>query len=446
MPRSLGRPLAGLALLLTAVPTAGCAPDPAITPHTQKPAGGPAAYVRCMRGHHVPSFPDPVDGRIQLDPSSGIDPSSSTFKAAEQVCASLAPKGLGAPRRDEPASLRTNPDSVTGSDAGAAQSLGGVARWLEGEAQAGRFSGAVEVQHQGRTLLRAANGRSSLPRGAAITGGTRFNIGSVGKTFTAVAIAQLVEQGKLSFDDRAARWVPGLDGDVTIAQLLTHTAGLGDVFAHWHPAAAEVNVRAATKRALAEPPAGPVGAFRYSNSGYVVLGAIVQAVSGEDYYDYVRRHVLRPAGMRHTGWWRAGRERGLAQGAVHTGGQWRAVTEPEIGGNPSGGAYGTAADLVRFGNALLAHRLLSAAMTDQVLQGRVDTGRPGPAERSQYGYGFEDETFGGLRVVGHGGGSPGNEAQLRIVPDRGIVAVVLANRDRAAQPVVDQLIAAFQAG
>jgi hypothetical protein len=88
----------------------------------------------------------------------------------------------------------------------------------------------------------------------------------------------------------------------------------------------------------------------------------------------------------------------------------------------------------------MGHRLLSAATTDTVLSGKVDTGRPGLAQVSRYGYGFEDEERDGVRIVGHGGGVPGIEAQLRIFPKLGYTVVVLANQDAAATPVYDQLL------
>jgi CubicO group peptidase (beta-lactamase class C family) len=184
---------------------------------------------------------------------------------------------------------------------------------------------------------------------------------------------------------------------------------------------------------------------RYSNSGFVVLGAIIQAVTKQNYYDYVREHVFAPAGMTHTGWYKLDQVPNIAHGYVplqqpgkpvvvqdsHGAGGW---------GNPSGGAYSTLGDLLRFAQALLAHKLLSAAMSNTVLtDGKVNTGRPGPARVSKYGYGFEDEQINGVRIIGHGGGAPGIEAQLRIYPTLGHTVVILANLDSAATLVYNQI-------
>jgi CubicO group peptidase (beta-lactamase class C family) len=179
--------------------------------------------------------------------------------------------------------------------------------------------------------------------------------------------------------------------------------------------------------------------FSYSNSGYVVLGAIVQAISRQSYY-YVRQHVFKPAGMAHTGWYALDQVPNMAHGytALRSPGKATELQDSrgaEGHGNPSGGAYATAGDLLRFARALLAHKLLGPAMTNTVVSGTVDTGRPGPARVSKYGYGFEDEQINGTRVIGHGGGAPGIEAQLRIYPTLGYTVVILANLDAAATPV-----------
>jgi CubicO group peptidase (beta-lactamase class C family) len=297
-------------------------------------------------------------------------------------------------------------------------------------------------------------------------------MGSVGKTFTAVAIAQLVEQGKLSFDAPIAKYVSGFPAAIadriTIAELLTHTAGLGDVFMRWHPTTpSPLNVSDLMKRVVAQPLSFAPGArFGYSNSGYVVLGAIIEAVSGQNYYDYVRKHVFRPAGMTHTGWYTLDQVPNMAHAymQVDKNGTWvqPGPTPPGPGprpgkpvavrdsrglggaGNPSGGAYSTLGDLAKFAQALLSHKLLSAALTNTVLSGKIPTGRPGPAQVSNYAYGFEDERLNGVRIVGNGGGAPGFEAQLRMYPALGYVVVILTNEDGANMPVyarANQIIA-----
>jgi CubicO group peptidase (beta-lactamase class C family) len=312
------------------------------------------------------------------------------------------------------------------------------AAWLRERTKAGGFSGAVLVARDGTPVLAQAGGLANRTRNLANRVDTRFNIGSLGKMFTAIAIAQLVEKGRLSFDDPIGNYISGFPrvvaDRVTIGQLLTHTSGLGDVFMRWHPTApSKLDVSDLMPRIVREPlQFEPGSRFAYSNSGYVVLGAVIEMVTGQNYYDYLRKHIFAPAGMTHTGWYTPDQMPNIARGytQVDTSGTW-------VAGNPSGGAYSTVGDLLGFAQALLDHKLLSPQITANVLAGKVDTPRPGPA-RTRYGYGFEEEQRRGVRIVGHGGGEPGIEAQLRIFPGVGYTVVVLANRDRAARPVSER--------
>jgi CubicO group peptidase (beta-lactamase class C family) len=312
------------------------------------------------------------------------------------------------------------------------------ASWLRHRAAAGKFSGAVLIAKGGKPVVEQANGFANRQRRLPNGVGTRFNIGSLGKSFTAVAIAQLVEQGRLSFDDPIGKYLSGFPPEianrVTIGQLLANTSGLGDVFMRWHPTApAQLDVAELLATIVKEPlQFDPGSRFGYSNSGYVVLGAIVAAVSGQNYYDYVRERVFKPAGMTHTGWYTRDQVPNVAHGytQVDTSGTW-------IAGNPSGGAYSTVGDLLRFARALLDYKLLRPQMTKTVLIGKVETPRPGPAP-TKYGYGFEEQFRNGVRIVGNGGGEPGAEAQLRIFPRLGYTVIALTNQEGANRPVLER--------
>jgi CubicO group peptidase (beta-lactamase class C family) len=296
----------------------------------------------------------------------------------------------------------------------------------------------VLIAKDGKPVVKQADGFANSQRRLPNAVGTRFNIGSLGKSFTAVAIAQLVEQGRLSFDDPIGKYVSGFPPEiadrVTIGQLLTNSSGLGDVFMRWHPTApAQLDLADLLARIVKEPlQFDPGSRFGYSNSGYVVLGAIVEAVRGQNYYDYVRERVFKPAGMTHTGWYTRDQVPNMAHGytQVDTSGTW-------IAGNPSGGAYSTVGDLLRFAQALLEHKLLSPQLTKTVLTGKVDTPRPGPAP-TKYGYGFEEQFRNGVRIVGNGGGEPGVEAQLRIFPRLGYTVIALTNQEGANRPVLER--------
>jgi CubicO group peptidase (beta-lactamase class C family) len=425
-----------LALLATGCGASSSSSDPGGSDPGSTGTGGnasPAAqYVGCMREHGVANFPDPVEGRLQLRPDSGVDPNSAAFKAAETACKSLAPQ------------------ATSGADGSSPRDWSAFAGWLRQRAAAGDYSGVVLVTKDGRPILTQADGLANRARQAPNAPGTRFNVGSIGKVFTAVAIAELAQQGRVSFHDPISQYLPGLPGGIgdkiTIADLLTHTSGLGDVFQRWHPTASPLSVSQLLRKVANQPlQFEPGSRFSYSNSGFVVLGAIIEAVTGGNYYHWVRTHVFAPAGMTHSGWYALDQVPNMAHGYLPARQAGKPVAFQDAhgaggAGNPSGGAYSTVGDLLRFAQALLGHKLLSAAMTDTVLSGKVDTGRPGLAQVSRYGYGFEDDGRDGVRIVGHGGGAPGIEAQLRIFPKLGYTVVVLANQDAAATPVYDQLL------
>jgi CubicO group peptidase (beta-lactamase class C family) len=204
----------------------------------------------------------------------------------------------------------------------------------------------------------------------------------------------------------------------------------------------------------------PGSRFAYSNDGFIVLGAIVERLSGQSYDQYVHEHIFKPAGMTSTqiSAYRPNDIPGMAHGYMLVGQNGRPVLgRPPPGpghssaarsgalrdngdllqiGNPSGGAYSTVVDVFKFARALIKHKLLSPAMTDTVLAGKVNVTRPGGPPVDQYGYGFAVEEINGVRIVGHNGGTPGYEGELDIYPDRGYVVVILANQDQVLVPVI----------
>jgi CubicO group peptidase (beta-lactamase class C family) len=172
------------------------------------------------------------------------------------------------------------------------------------------FSGTVLVARGEEVLLEMAHGLASRRYGVPNTVDTRFNLGSINKLSTKIAIAQLAAQGKLSFEDRVAEHLRDYPNRevaerITIQQVATHTAGLGDIFTAEFAAAAKERFESpqdyftlfAKESLLFEPGTSE----RYSNGGYMVLGAIIEAVSGQSYDDYVREHIFAPAGMDATG-------------------------------------------------------------------------------------------------------------------------------------------------
>lgn len=321
------------------------------------------------------------------------------------------------------------------------------------EAEADRFSGVVLVGHGDSILVHDAVGMADREHGVPNTRTTRFGTTSVGKMFTGVAIAQLVEQGKLHFDDTLANVLPEYPNRaaarrITIRELLTHTAGVPDVFASPRFVARhDFRSHVEMLPTFADAPLdfAPGTRFSYSNGGYAVLGAIIEKLSGQSYEEYLREHVWRPAGMRHTDrpWAARGPDRAI--GYAHFSETDPLAIEPRrpnIGAFDDvthgdgmlaafgGGSY-TAEDLFRFARALRDGRLLRPAMTALVTRGVVPVGDGGPAK---YAYGFYDVDVGGHRVVMHPGSNSdtGLDADLEMLWDGNWTVVVLSNYDAPA--------------
>jgi len=323
----------------------------------------------------------------------------------------------------------------------------GVDAELARHAADGSFAGAVSVSKGGLLLYSAARGDAINGR-SPNTVDTKFRFGSMGKMFTAVAIAQLAQAGRLSFDDPLGKYLVDYPNaavaKVTLHQLLTHTGGTGDIFGpeFMEKRAQLKELRDYVKLYGTRAPLFPPGSrHEYSNYGFILLGRVIEEVSGMSYDRYVRERIFVPAGMTSTdNQPESSNVRGLAVPyASDPDGSLRSAADTlPWRGTAAGGGYSTVGDLQKFASALLAHRLLDEQHTTLVLTGKVDTSRRG----LRYAYGFEDaELPNGLHRVGHGGGAPGMNGVLAIYPEAGYVVVVLANRDPPAAMGIDRYIA-----
>jgi CubicO group peptidase (beta-lactamase class C family) len=312
---------------------------------------------------------------------------------------------------------------------------------VEKNTAADRFAGTVLLAKKGEVLFRGAYGLADREKKIPNALDTRFRIGSMNKMFTAIAVLQLVEAGKIKLTDPLGKYItdyPNQDiaAKVTIHQLLTHTGGAGDIFGP------EFNAHRKELRTLNDyvalygkrgPLFEPGSSWRYSNYGMVLLGVVIERVTGQSYYDYVQNHIYKPAGMTLSGSRPEdqvvpGRSIGYMRSRGN--GDWVPNTDTlPFRGTSAGGGYSTVGDLLRFANALLGHKLLNAASTELLITGKVDEGGPG----SRYAYGFEDaRDKDGNGSVGHSGGAPGMNGDLRIYPKSGYVVAVLANLDPPA--------------
>lgn len=319
-----------------------------------------------------------------------------------------------------------------------AQLITAVQSKVQQQADAGAFSGAVLIAKDGTPVFERAYGLAT--RAAKIPNAldTRFRIGSMNKMFTATAIMQLVQAGKVDLDKPFGAYLTGypnkaVSAAVTIRQLLTHTGGTGDIFG---PEFDKNRLKLRTLQDYVDLYGNrpleftPGSKFEYSNYGFILLGAVIEKVSGQSYYDYVRDRVYMPAGMTSTGSEPeddtvANRSIGYTSGPH---GDLRPNTDTlPYRGTSAGGGYSTVGDLLRFANALLSHKLLDAQYTDMMTTGKVAMG-----PNIKYGFGFGDRTINGERCFGHNGGAPGMNGDLEICPDSGYVVAVLSNLDPPA--------------
>ncbi len=296
---------------------------------------------------------------------------------------------------------------------------------MAAQVKADEFSGVVLLAKDGRPVFRKAYGMADLGHKVPNTPETKFNVGSINKMFTRLSIEQLAEDGKLSLDDTIAKWIPDYpDKDVaakvTVRQLIEMRSGLGDIFTpEYRQSAKDLFLK---PRDLFPVFAGKPLQFepgtdrRYSNAGYVVLGAIVEAVSGQDYYEYVREHIFRPAGMADTDSWEldvpvANRAVGYTlnnpRGPAPNGGRRSNLSNVAFKGSPAGGGYSTVDDLLKFDAALRSGLL------------------------------FKD----GRKIVGIGaaGGSPGCNAILEQI-DEHHTLIVLSNYDPPSAERLGELV------
>lgn len=284
-------------------------------------------------------------------------------------------------------------------------------------AAVGRFSGTVYIGIKNRPVFARAFGYSDAERKSANNIDTKFNLGSINKTFTRIAIGQLIKQGKLNWDDKLIAVLPDYPNKdaaskITIGQLVTMTSGIGDFATEtfWSMDRSQLRDNKdyltlfAQNRLLFEPGTNR----RYSNGGYVVLGLVIEKLSGESYYEYVREKIFKPAGMTETdSFFKNKLPENTAVGftVFHQKSHGIGTNENVLPGRGSaaGGGYSTVGDLVKFAEALKA----------RTLEIPDDDGKF-PAQ---------------FNALGVAGGSEGVNALFVTNAVRGFTVVVLSNLD-----------------
>lgn len=307
------------------------------------------------------------------------------------------------------------------------------------------FSGTVLIAKDDEVLYSNACGEASKRFHVPNNIDTKFNLGSMNKMFTSTSIVQLAEKGKLSFQDPISKyvdesWLPtDITSTVTIHQLLTHTSGLGSYFNETFMNGARSRFRTLEdfKPLVKDEKLAfePGKRFRYSNTGMFFLGVVIESVTGQSYFDYIRENIYKPAGMTNSDSYEM--DNPVENLAI---GYYRDEDSPSgwknnyflhvIKGGPAGGGFSTVVDLHRFGRALLTGKLVSSESFDVMWKDHSG---------DYYGYGFRVDEGPLGKVVGHGGGFSGINANLDIFVDTGYIVAVMTNYDRAASPVARKI-------
>ncbi len=323
-------------------------------------------------------------------------------------------------------------------------SYGAVEAYIEGEMHRLNIPGVSLAIVEGDQIVHRRGFGRARPGGEAPTPHTPFFIGSLTKSITALAVMQLVEAGKVELDAPIQRYLPWFrvadpvaSAEITVRHLLNQTSGLPESAGELadvddRPDAAERQARALASLKLTRPAGSEC---EYCNMNYILLGLIVEAVSGESYADYIQKDILTPLRMDHTYTSRAAaRENGLAMGHRY----WFGVPVPvpdlpfPHGGLAAGQLISTVEDMAHW---LIAHmnegrygeaRILSAAGIEELHRGAMEYRKMG-VSAGKYAMGWFDGKIGPTRVVWHSGTVPDFEGYLAILPEQKTGVVLLFN-------------------
>ena len=330
-----------------------------------------------------------------------------------------------------------------------AELIAALGKRLQEEVAADKFAGAVLVAKNGKPIFAEAYGLADREHNIPNTLTTRFSIGSMNKMFTGVATMQLAQAGKLKLDDPLGKYLTNypnkeLAAKVTIGELLTNTGGTGDI---WGPDYDKHRLELRTLQdyinLYGDRPLRfePGSRWEYSNYGFILLGAVIEKVSGESYYDYVREHIYIPAGMNSTDSEpedpaRANHSIGYTKMGTGPGTDaWHPTTGTlSYRGTSAGGGYSTVGDLLAFANALRDNKLLDPQYTKLLTTAKVKN----PFGFDAYSFGVQ--TINGVQCFGHNGGSRGTNGDLETCRDSTYTVIALANMDPPAAEQASQFV------
>lgn len=306
---------------------------------------------------------------------------------------------------------------------------------LEAHHQANQFMGTVVILKDGQRVFEKAIGKANLEFDVPAGMQTVYEIGSITKSFTAAAILKLQEQGKLKVSDPVSTFLPGFpNGDrITLHHLLTHTSGLQSFTGF--PDFLETQKLQKTQDQLIDSFKNlplefePGDRFQYSNSGFTLLGKVIEVASGQPYQDYITENILSPLGFKQLQFHsRLDLVPNRATGYVPDGISYRLPESHnvEIAG-PAGGLFATANELALWLPSLSEGKVLGPEGVKAFTTAQVHIGNePG---FQNYGYGVGVGSFAGKKVLAHGGNINGFNAMMLYFPEEKLSIVALSNLD-----------------
>lgn len=296
--------------------------------------------------------------------------------------------------------------------------------------------GSVAVASEGTEVYAHGYGYANVEDAVPAMPSTVYRIGSITKTFTAAAIMDLVEHGRLSIDDEVTKFIPAYPTNgyrLTVRNLLNQTSGIPDYYLDppGSPGYEALSHQKVSKAEILSLFAGklnfPTGQqYEYSNSNYFLLGLIIEQVSRQSYASYLSEHIFAPLHMRDT-FYCPDSPTGPSQARGYTRGPDGSRTPVPTSFNidtafGAGGLCSTVQDLVRWNNAFHGHRILAASYDQMISPGGDPEGSTAP-----YGFGFMLDDY--FHTISHGGGIEGFTGWLWYLPDYKVTVVVLVNND-----------------
>ena len=321
-----------------------------------------------------------------------------------------------------------------------------VDNYLKSQMQQHRIPGlTLKIIRDGRAIKTAAYGLANIELRVPAKPETVFEIGSVTKQFTAAGILLLAQEGKLSVDDKISRHLkdtPEAWANVTIRLLLTHTSGIKsytglDGFQLWRHLTQDQFIKAIGKEPMEFQPGD---SWKYCNTGFSLVGYIIENVSGENYWDFMGERVFKPLGMQAT----TNRRPSLivpnrAAGYEQTNQVWINRDSDLTDVFSAGAIVSTVGDLAKWNAALDGDRLLHAAgKAEMWTPVKLNDGRA-----RTYGFGWNVDAVEGHKNIGHGGSTSGFSASIQRFPDDRLAVIILTNTDEEIATTLAKKVATF---